>query len=120
MISNEHKLHDAARKTGGYTIKVCVTEQIISSPIGDVSDGVIRTMTEHLPVAVSHLDTIAYINNVRMAILWELTSIWSGQYRINASIGDAPAFYLIIGGVKRAPFDDETIQKSAICTSWRS
>lgn len=34
-------------------------------------------------------------------MLWELTSIWSGQYRVNASIGDGPRVLPDRGGVKR-------------------
>lgn len=44
-------------------------------------------------------------------MLWELTSIWSGQYRVNASIGDGdPRVLPDRGGIKRVPFDDETYE----------
>lgn len=51
-------------------------------------------------------------------MLWELTSIWSGQYRINASIGDGSRVLPdCCGGVKAGPLTVKHIRKSAICAS---
>lgn len=54
-------------------------------------------------------------------MLWELTSIWSGQYRINASIGDGPRVLPDrCGGVERVPFNDETYENPPYARARRS
>lgn len=82
-----------------------MTERITSSPFRR-RDGVIRTMkrgggqsTYLLLPPFRYHRMYRRRPTIGMATLWELTSIWSGQYRVNASIERwDPAFYLIVGG----------------------